>query len=179
MFVFCAELVDAFTHVISRRSAQFVSKFREQLDSGAHVRPSLEISIMQLTQPFQHRRGAILSAEEDDVCPWHSGSENIAKSRDAIKILDGMIGNNRAAQAQAAEAELNARVAQLIYDVRNRARLTQSELAALVGTTQSVISRLEDADYEGHSLSMLQRIATALHVRLEIRFATSPQKLAA
>lgn len=39
-----------------------------------------------------------------------------------------------------------------------------------MGTTQSVISRLEDADYEGHSLAMLQRIAEALHVRLELRF---------
>ena len=50
------------------------------------------------------------------------------------------------------------------------AGLTQAELAQLVGTTQSVISRLEDADYEGHSLSMLQRIADALHQRLEVRF---------
>jgi ribosome-binding protein aMBF1 (putative translation factor) len=102
-----------------------------------------------------------------------------SKSPDAVKILDRMIENDPSAQVQAAEAELNARVAQLIYDVRNRAKLTQSELAELIGTTQSVISRLEDADYEGHSLSMLQRIATALHARLEIRFATLPKKLAA
>jgi transcriptional regulator with XRE-family HTH domain len=63
--------------------------------------------------------------------------------------------------------------------VRNRAKLTQAQLAELIGTTQSVISRLEDADYEGHSLSMLQRIATALHTRLEIRFAAPLKKLAA
>jgi hypothetical protein len=30
--------------------------------------------------------------------------------------------------------------------------------------------RLEDADYAGHSLSMLQRIAGALGKRVEIRF---------
>ncbi len=40
----------------------------------------------------------------------------------------------------------------------------------LVGTTASVICLLEDADYEGHSLSMLRRIAAALHRRVEIRF---------
>jgi ribosome-binding protein aMBF1 (putative translation factor) len=102
-----------------------------------------------------------------------------SKTRDAVNILDRMIKNDASAQAQAAEAELNARVAQLIYDVRNRAKLTQAQLADLIGTTQSVISRLEDADYEGHSLSMLQRIATALHARLEIRFASSPKTLAA
>lgn len=38
-----------------------------------------------------------------------------------------------------------------------------------MGTTQSVISRLEDADYEGHSLTMLQRIAEALHQKVEVR----------
>jgi len=49
-------------------------------------------------------------------------------------------------------------------------------LAELVGTTQSVIARLEDADYEGHSLSMLQRIATAVNKRLEVRFVQSGRK---
>ena len=71
----------------------------------------------------------------------------------------------------AAEVErerTNAEVAQLIYDRRVAAGLTQRQLAKLVGTTQSVISRLEDADYEGHSLTMLQRIAGALGERITI-----------
>jgi len=38
---------------------------------------------------------------------------------------------------------------------------------------QSVISRLEDADYDGHSLAMLRRIASALEKRVEIRFVAS------
>jgi transcriptional regulator with XRE-family HTH domain len=46
--------------------------------------------------------------------------------------------------------------------------LTQEQLAKLVGTKQQVIARLEDADYEGHSISMLQCIATALGRRLEV-----------
>jgi len=69
------------------------------------------------------------------------------------------------------EARINAAVAQLIYSARMRTGLSQAELAEKLGTKQSVISRLEDADYEGHSLSMLQRIATALGQRLEIRFS--------
>ena len=56
----------------------------------------------------------------------------------------------------------------MIYEARTQAGLTQEDLARLVGTKQPVIARLEDADYEGHSLSMLQRIAMALHQRLEI-----------
>lgn len=67
------------------------------------------------------------------------------------------------------EAErVNAQVARLIYDHRTQAGLSQKELAKLIDTTQSVISRLEDADYEGHSLSMLSRIARALDQKLTV-----------
>ena len=61
-------------------------------------------------------------------------------------------------------------VARKIYDLRSKAALSQRELAKMVGTTASVICRLEDADYEGHSLPMLRRIAAALDKRVEIRF---------
>ncbi|MFM5979750.1 MAG: helix-turn-helix transcriptional regulator, partial [Sphaerospermopsis kisseleviana] len=59
----------------------------------------------------------------------------------------------------------------IIYDARKQAGLTQKQLADLVGTTQSVIARLEDADYEGHSLSMLARIAAALNQKVEIKIS--------
>ena len=68
------------------------------------------------------------------------------------------------------EEVVNAEIARKIYQLRTSAGLTQQELAARVGTTKSAISRLEDADYEGHSLSMLKRIAEALNKRVEIRF---------
>jgi transcriptional regulator with XRE-family HTH domain len=54
--------------------------------------------------------------------------------------------------------------------MRTQAGLTQRQLAAKLGTTASVICRLEDADYEGHSLAMLRRIAEVLGKRIEIRF---------
>jgi transcriptional regulator with XRE-family HTH domain len=69
-----------------------------------------------------------------------------------------------------AEETVNAEVARLIYETRKMAGLTQTELAKLIGSKQSVIARLEDADYEGHSLTMLQRIAIALNQRIEINF---------
>ena len=68
------------------------------------------------------------------------------------------------------EEVINAQIARKIYDLRTKAGLTQQELAERVGTSKSAISRLEDADYEGHSLSMLKRIAEALDKRVEIRF---------
>ncbi len=101
------------------------------------------------------------------------------KTSDAVEILDRMIGQDPDLRHQADEALVNAEVAQLIYDARTKSKLTQKRLADLVGTTQSVIARLEDADYEGHSLSMLQRIASALNKRLEIRFVPGPRRVVA
>jgi transcriptional regulator with XRE-family HTH domain len=71
----------------------------------------------------------------------------------------------------------NAELAQKIYELRTKAGLTQRQLANLVGTTASVICRLEDADYEGHSLAMLRRIAAALDKRVEIRFLPARRNL--
>ena len=73
-------------------------------------------------------------------------------------------------EASLEEELANAELARKLYELRTKARLSQRQLAAMVGTTASVICRLEDADYEGHSLAMLKRIAEALHRRVEIRF---------
>ncbi len=67
-------------------------------------------------------------------------------------------------------------IGQQIYDLRQAAGLTQAELAKIVGTTHSVISRLEDADYDGHSLKMLQRIATCLGKSLIVRIEDCPNR---
>ena len=98
------------------------------------------------------------------------------RTTDAVTILDRMMDDDSQLRQLANEAVVNAEVAQLIYDVRSKAKLTQKQLAELVGTTQSVIARLEDADYEGHSLSMLQRIAAAVNKRLEVRFVSATRK---
>jgi len=70
----------------------------------------------------------------------------------------------------ASKAEINFEVAQMIYDARTKAGLSQSELADLIGSRQPVIARLECADYEGHFLTTLRRIAAELGQRLELRF---------
>lgn len=81
--------------------------------------------------------------------------------------------------AELEEARASAEVARQVYALRTRAKLTQKELAVRVGTTPSVISRLEDDDYDGHSLAMLRRIAAALNKRVEIRFVALKSKRAA
>jgi len=99
----------------------------------------------------------------------------VKKTSDAVAILDRMAGESPALRRLTEEVRINAAVAQLIYAARTKAGLSQAELAERIRTRQPVISRLEDADYEGHSLSMLQRIAAALGQRLEIRFLPPPK----
>jgi DNA-binding XRE family transcriptional regulator len=96
---------------------------------------------------------------------------------DAIEILHRRYYQGRPDRIGGlAEAEARDTVARKIYRIRKGAGLTQQQLAKLVGTTTSVISRLEDADYEGHSLTMLHRIAEALDKRLEVRFVSLGRK---
>lgn len=92
----------------------------------------------------------------------------MAKTNDALKILQQMTSEDSEMAEMIEESSLNAELAQLIYHARRQAGLTQQQLADRIGTKQSVIARLEDADYEGHSLSMLQKIASALNQRLEV-----------
>lgn len=91
------------------------------------------------------------------------------KKDKVVKILhDRYVGDDTSRRASLEKERLNAQVARTIYQMRTEAGLTQKQLADLIGTTQSVISRLEDADYEGHSLSMISRIAEALERRLKV-----------
>jgi len=95
----------------------------------------------------------------------------MAKTSDALKIIDGLTADDFEMENLIREASLNAIVAQLIYEARTARGLTQKQLADRVGTKQSAIARLEDADYDGHSLSMLQKIAGALNQKVEIKFS--------
>ena len=67
-----------------------------------------------------------------------------------------------------------AKVAQMVYDARTKAGLNQKQLAELVDTQQSVISRIEAADYEGHTLNTLWRIGNALGIKLNLSYDGDP-----
>lgn len=65
---------------------------------------------------------------------------------------------------------------QLIYDLRTEAGLTQRELAERMGTTPSVISRLEEGGGARNRIDTLGRVATALDRHLVVSF---PEKVPA
>jgi ribosome-binding protein aMBF1 (putative translation factor) len=98
-------------------------------------------------------------------------NQAMAKITDAVEILKRKMGIDPDTDPEMLQISEDLRVAQMIFDARTEAGLTQKDLAQAVGTTQSVISQLESAEYKGHSLTMLERIAKALNRRVEIRLA--------
>ena len=66
-----------------------------------------------------------------------------------------------------------------IYDLRTQSGMTQAALARKAGTKAAEIDRLENADYEGHPLPLLRKIAAVFGKRIEINFVPqtkSPNK---
>jgi len=100
----------------------------------------------------------------------------MAKIKSATEILKRTSGIDPSTDSDMLQIREDFRVGQLVYDARKAAGLTQTELAKAVGTTQSVISDLEDAEYTGHSLTMLRRIAKAIKCEVEIRFVPEDTK---
>jgi ribosome-binding protein aMBF1 (putative translation factor) len=91
------------------------------------------------------------------------------KTNEAVEILKSRYYKTPERLKDLEKARQEADIAAQIYKFRNQAKLSQKQLADLIGTTQSVISRLEDADYSGHSLEMLRRIANALQCKLKVQ----------
>ena len=100
------------------------------------------------------------------------------KTTNAVNILHHRyIKEQPERETSLQDERISAQVAQIIYDLRKNAGLSQKQLAELIGTTQSVISRLEDSDYEGHSLSMLDKIARALNKQVKINVVEANSEL--
>ena len=69
------------------------------------------------------------------------------------------------------EERTKSRIAMAVRAARLKANLTQAKLAEKIGTTQSVIARLESgADKRVPTLPLLAHIAAACHGTLEVGF---------
>lgn len=91
--------------------------------------------------------------------------------KDAVEIFDRtFIKDDPKRLERLKKIREDLEIAGQIYNLRQQADLTQKELADLIGTSQSDISRLEDTDYDGYTLRMLQKIAVAIHCTLKVQF---------
>ena len=61
-------------------------------------------------------------------------------------------------------------ISERIAELRHKAHLTQEELAKRIHTTKSAISRYESNEYQGYSISLLQKIAVACGADLQVGF---------
>ncbi|MDH4203308.1 MAG: helix-turn-helix domain-containing protein [Phycisphaerae bacterium] len=98
-------------------------------------------------------------------------SKKQKKTTDAVTLLHRRYIKGDPARLASIEAEREKiKIAEQVYAMRKERGLTQQQLADLMGTTQSVISRLESTDYESERIDTLQKLAAALHCHLELRF---------
>ena len=88
---------------------------------------------------------------------------------DLDRLTEKLLEQDPSLQEEFVRAEQAWDIAFQIRDLREQAGLTQKQLAELVGTKQSNIARIEDADYTGYTLKTLEKVTKALRARLEVR----------
>ena len=87
-----------------------------------------------------------------------------------IKSYSDKLLENKSFRAKFEEEYRNLVISEKIAQLRHKTRLTQEELAQKIHTTKSAISRYENSDYQGYSLSLLQKIAAACGADLKVKF---------
>lgn len=92
------------------------------------------------------------------------------KTKNALDIIKSRLKEDPKLQNAYFEEKKNYHIACKIREYRKRARFTQKQLAELIETKQSVISRLESAEYTGPSIAILKKISEVLHEPMESFF---------
>jgi ribosome-binding protein aMBF1 (putative translation factor) len=120
--------------------------------------------MLRSDQDFADEEGATMNAKSTETSPTGA---TIAHDHDA---------DYRTSAEYRAEWDRQAvafAVATAVHQRRTELGLSQGELATRVGTTGSVISRIESGRHYP-SMTTLQRIASALDTRLVVRFEERP-----
>ena len=88
---------------------------------------------------------------------------------DATRIMHNRyIKDDPERRASLASIRLHTDIALMVRRARKDAGLSQQQLAEMIGSSQSVISRIENINYEGHSMGLLTRIASGLGLVLHV-----------
>jgi DNA-binding XRE family transcriptional regulator len=90
-------------------------------------------------------------------------------TKDIGAWIQAELANDPVLAEAVSKEELNADIAEQLFNLREQNSLTQKELAEKSNTTQSVISRIEDSNYGGRSLALLHKIAWALNRKLVVK----------
>lgn len=100
---------------------------------------------------------------------YHKGDIMIRLKDDLGKYIEKALKKNPSLKNRLGKADQAWDIAFQIISIREKAGLTQKDLAILVGTKQSNIARLESADYTGYTIKTIEKVAKALQSKLEIR----------
>jgi hypothetical protein len=82
--------------------------------------------------------------------------------RDGIEIIKQRFGIDPKTDPNVQSFAEAFHIGLMVYDAPQRVGMTQKELAGAIGTTESIVAALEEADYEGDSITLLRRIAASL-----------------
>ncbi len=98
-----------------------------------------------------------------------SGKARRKQPPTASRIFDRRYGKSREYQQALKEEQQRLAIGELIRKWREKAGLTQAELAERAETSQSAVSRIESADYDRYNLQTLLKVANALEQPLTIK----------
>ena len=89
-------------------------------------------------------------------------------SHDALDIMDARYGHKPGWKEGVEKERQKIALGEVIRTAREGRGWTQKELARKAGTSQSYISRIEDADYDRLMIATLEKIALTLELPLTI-----------
>jgi DNA-binding XRE family transcriptional regulator len=93
------------------------------------------------------------------------------KASSATQILFGRLYRGKPQRIAAlSQTRHELALGRQIRALRESRKLSQSQLAKALGTQAPAISRIEDADYDGHSLRILRKIADFFGQNLIVSF---------
>jgi len=139
------------------------------LDYAVANMPTRDLHLESVVSDKPVQREEMRAAARAELDALRDGATPSKKTSDAVAILhQRYVGDSLERRAALETARVHAEVARTIHDLRTEAGMSQKELAEAIGTTQSVISRLEDNGLHGYSLAMLNRVAHALDQKVTV-----------
>jgi transcriptional regulator with XRE-family HTH domain len=99
----------------------------------------------------------------------------MATTRNFVDVIRRKLKANPRLEEAVERESLNTHLAMSLYEARESENLTQDQLAECINSHQSLIARIENAEYDGRSVNTLFKIARALNREIRIEFFKRPQ----